>query len=109
MTTINRFYHFVMNKIHKMCQKRQTSFPTATRLTSGVDYQATVCFSCGVGAPTIMILFTLSPTTVTYIKPQRTCKSSTLDELTFICVVHCLKDLFMRRQQHRHRQNNIQI
>jgi len=28
-----------------------------------------------------MILFTFSPTTVAYIKPQRTCKSSTLDEL----------------------------
>jgi len=28
-----------------------------------------------------MILFTFSPTIVAYIKPQRTCKSSTLDEL----------------------------
>jgi len=30
-----------------------------------------------------LILFTPSPKTVAYIKPQRTCKSSTLDELRY--------------------------
>jgi len=39
-----------------------------------------------------MILFTFSPTTVAYIKPQRICKSSTLDEL--LGPVHCLKGVF---------------
>jgi len=38
-----------------------------------------------------MILFTLSPTTLTYIKPQCTCKSFTLDKLR---PAHCLKSLF---------------
>jgi len=41
-TTVNRFCHFVMNKNHKMCQKR--SFSTATWLSSGVDCQAKVLF-----------------------------------------------------------------
>ena len=73
--------------------------------------QATVCFSCGVGAQPINehdLVYTLSnKTTVTYIKPQCTCKSSTLDEL--LCPVHCLKGLFEKATAPPQMENNTQI
>jgi len=75
-----------------------------------INFQATVCFSCGVGAPTFMILFALSPTTVAYIKPQRTCKSSTLVELTyFMCSPLPERFICEKATALPHMENNIQI
>jgi len=53
-----------------------------------------------------MILFTFSPTTATYVKPQCTCKSSTLDEL--LCPVHCLNGLFEKATALSQTENNTQ-
>jgi len=68
--------------------------------------QATVCFSCGVGAPTISkhLAYTLSNNRRLH---QSTCKSSTLDEL--LCLVYCLKGLFEKATALPQTENNIQI
>ena len=52
MTAVNRFCHFVINKNNKMCPQRLFQLQQGW-LQVSIVRQATVCFSCGVGSPTI--------------------------------------------------------
>jgi len=52
MRTVNTFWHFAINKNHKKGPKRLFQLRQGKLQVSTVR-QATVCFSCGVGAPTI--------------------------------------------------------
>ena len=93
VTTVNTFCHFVINKNNKMCPKCLFNLDMVNlRCCLLGKLQFVFLVVWGHQRLVNMILFTFSPTTVAYIKPQRTCKSSALDEL--LGPVHCLKGVF---------------